>query len=308
MFRLNAVATAAVAIAAGCTSSPGTRTGTDTSAVAGTSPTPPVTCADNAGWNDPAVPRRVFGNTWYVGTCGISSVLITSDAGHIVIDAGTERGGELVLANIRALGFNPDDIRYVLNTHAHVDHAGGLATLQRASGAAVLVHRDAAAALERGSSDASDPQFGQLPPFPTVQAVPFAGDQHEVRIGDLELVAHATPGHAAGGTSWTWTSCEAGICRRMAFVDSLSAVAAKGYRFSAQVTLLDTFRATFARVETLPCDVLITPHPSASRMWQRLGDAASEPLVDPGACRRYADAARVRLDTRLADEAAGRAP
>lgn len=266
-------------------------------------------CADDAGWDEPAAARRIFGNTYFVGTCGISVVLITSKQGHAVIDSGTERGAALVLANIRALGFDPDDIRYVLNTHAHVDHAGGLAALQAASGASVLAHRDAVATLQRGGSDASDPQFGQLPSFSPVRGVlPMDDDGHTVNLGDVELIAHATPGHASGGTSWTWTSCEAGTCHRMAFVDSLSAVSAKGYRFSAQPALLATFRNTFDRVAALPCDVLITPHPSASNMWQRLGPDPSEPLKDAGACRRYAESARTRLDTRLSDEAAGRAP
>lgn len=267
------------------------------------------TCATDAGWDSPRTPQRIFGNTWYVGTCGISAILITSSAGHVVIDGGTGRGGELVLANIRALGFDPADIRYILNSHAHVDHAGGLAVLQRASGAPVLAHRDAVSTLGRGNGDPGDPQFGLLPAFdPVAKIVPFDGEEHAVQLGDLALVAHATPGHAAGGTSWTWAACEGDACHRMAFVDSLSAVSAKGYRFGAQPALLATFRSTFARVDTLPCDVLLTPHPSASRMWQRLGPAASDPLVDAQACRRYADAARTRLAERLADEAAGRAP
>ena len=268
---------------------------------------PAPACADDAGWDDPVTPRRIFGNTYYVGTCGISAVLVVTDAGHAVIDGGTARGGELVLANIRALGFDPADIRYVLNTHAHVDHAGGLATLQRASGATVLAHGDAVATLQRGRSDASDPQSGSLPPFPPVSDVTPITDGHAIKLGDVELVAHATPGHAAGGTSWTWRACEAVTCRRMAFVDSLSAVSDAGYRFSAQPALLATFRGTFDRVAALPCDILVTPHPAASRLWQRIGPGATDALVDVDACRRYADGARARLATRLDDEATGRA-
>lgn len=284
---------------AGCASTP-TPSSTPGQAIA------PIRCSDDAGWDDPATPRRIFGNTWYVGTCGISALLVTSSKGHVVIDAGTQRGGAQVIANIRALGFDPDDVRYVLNTHAHVDHAGGLAAVQRASGATVLGHRDAVATLQRGRSDASDPQASILDPFPPIARVLSIGDGHIVHLGDIELTAHATPGHTAGGTSWTWTSCEAGACRRMAFVDSLSAVSAPGYRFSHHADLLATFRTTFERVAALPCEVLVTPHPAASRLWTRLdGDA---PLVDADACRRYAADARTRLETRLADEAAGRAP
>lgn len=281
------------------------------SAAAHAAPSPavaaaPIRCADEAGWDDPATPRRIHGNTWYVGTCGIAALLVTGDAGHVVIDAGTEKGGAQVIANIRALGFDPRDVRYVLNTHEHVDHAGGLAAVQRASGARVLARREAVPTLQRGRSDATDPQFSILDPFPPVAGVQPIADGHVVRLGDIELTAHATPGHTAGGTSWTWTSCEAGACRRMAFVDSLSAVSAPGYRFSHHADLLATFRTTFERVAALPCEVLVTPHPVASRLWARLeGDA---PLVDAGACVRYAADARARLERRLADEAAGRAP
>lgn len=264
-------------------------------------------CANDAGWNDPATPRRVHGDTYYVGTCGITALLVTSSAGHVLLDVGTEKAAAQVLANIRVLGFRIEDVKYIVNSHAHHDHAGGIAAVQRASGATVVSMRDALPMLRSGESTAADPQHGDLRPFPGVAATRAIADGHELRAGPLALTAHATPAHMPGGTSWTWRSCEAGRCIDIAFVDSLSAVSAPGYRFSdeqAHPEVLPTFRRTFERVRTLPCDLLLTPHPQASALWSRLGPGATRSLVESGACRAYADAAEHRLESRLAEERA----
>ena len=89
-------------------------------------------CKDHEDeWDKPAPPVRIHGNTYYVGTCGIAAILVTGSAGHVLIDGGTERGADLVAASIRELGFRVSDIRFILTSHEHLDHAGGIATLQR---------------------------------------------------------------------------------------------------------------------------------------------------------------------------------
>lgn len=264
-------------------------------------------CADDAGWNDPTAPLNIYGNTWYVGTCGISALLVTSPEGHVLIDGATSQAGEQILANIRTLGFKPEDVRFVLSTHEHSDHAGGLAGLQRATGAPILARVPAVATLERGASDRSDPQFLELKSFPAVANVQSITDDEVVKVGSLALQAIATPGHTAGGTSWTWRSCVGDDCRQIVYADSLTAISDDVYRYSddaAHPGYVAMFRETLARVAALPCDILITPHPSASRLWQRIGSSANEPLVDTGACRVYAKNATERLDKRLTDEAA----
>ena len=268
-------------------------------------------CADDADWNEPATPLRIYGNTWYVGTCGIGALLVTSPQGHLLIDGATSQAGTQIVANIRALGFKPEDVRAILFTHEHSDHAGGLAELQRATGAPVLSRAPAVATLKRGASDRSDPQLLDLKPFPAVANVKSIADDETVTVGPLALHAIATPGHTAGGTSWTWRSCEGDACRQIVYADSLTAISDDSYRFSDDAThpgYLAAFRETLARVAALPCDILITPHPSASRLWARIGPGASEPLADKQACRAYAQGASDRLDGRLAEEAARKKP
>ena len=128
----------------------------------------------------------------------------------------------------------------------------------------------------------------------------------EVRVGPLVLQAVASPGHTPGGTSWTWRSCEGDACHQMVYADSLTGISDDVYRYSddaAHPGYVAAFRETLARVAALECDILVTPHPSASQLWSRIGPRADRPLVDTTACRTYAQAATQRLDKRLADEA-----
>ena len=269
--------------------------------------TAPARCADDAGWNDPAKPRRIVGNTWYVGTCGITALLVTGKHGHVLVDAGTAEAAPLVLANIRALGFRIADVRAIVGSHSHGDHAGGLAALQRASGAPVYARAGAASVLASSRADRSDPQFLALEPFPAVGRVQTIEDGSHVRVGPIDLVAHATPGHTPGGTSWTWRDCSGAGCIDIAYVDSLTPISDDVYRYSDEAAhpgAVASFRRTLGTVDALPCDVLITPHPSASSLWSRLAPDASKPLADPAACHAYAASATLRLDERLAKEAA----
>jgi metallo-beta-lactamase class B len=271
---------------------------------------PATACADDAGWNDPAVPRHIHGDTWYVGTCGISALLLTSPQGHVLIDGATPQAGTQIIANIRRLGFKPEDVRYIVFSHEHFDHVGGLAQLQQATGAPVLARAPAVATIQRGASDRNDPQLLVLEPFAAVAKVNAIGDHERIELGPLSLQAIPTPGHTPGGTSWTWRSCEKDDCRQIVYADSLTAISDDEYRYSddsAHPGYLAAFRRTLAQVAELRCDILITPHPSASQLWSRLGPGASEPLVNTDACRAYSETGRKRLDARLADEAAAAA-
>jgi metallo-beta-lactamase class B len=257
-------------------------------------------CEGKDGWSDTAPPARIFANVYDVGTCGIVSLLITSEAGHILIDGATDDAAPGIIANIRALGFDPSDVRILLISHEHLDHVGGIAQLKQITGGRLIVRAEAKTAMETGLPGSGDPQAGANPPFPGAKVDGPIADGEQVTLGPLALTAHATPGHTPGSTSWTWRSCEGAVCHDMAYIDSLTPVSADGYRFTDHPGYVAAFRDTLDRIEAYACDLLITPHPGASNYFARLGGDA--PLADPRACARYAQAARVRLDARLADE------
>lgn len=262
-------------------------------------------CPSCAEWNAPQQPFRIFGNTYWVGTHGLGSILITSPEGHVLIDGGLPQSAPQILANIRALGFRVQDVKLILNSHAHWDHAGGIATLQRVSGARVAASPWSTTVLERGTSIPGDPQYGLGLPYEPVKDVrPFA-DGDTLHVGPLALVAHVTGGHTPGGTTWSWRSCEGTRCLDMVYADSQTPVSADDFQFTRHPSAIASFEHGFAILETLPCDVLLTPHPVASRLWERMaarGTGKTDALVDPAACRAYAAAARDRLKRRLASE------
>jgi len=260
-------------------------------------------CKDWDAWDKPAPPVGIFGNTYLVGTCGISAILITDPAGDMLIDGGTEKDADLIAANIRRLGFRLTDIKYLLHSHEHFDHVGGIAKLQRMTGAQLIASPAAAPVLASGAASAEDPQSGMNPPFPAAHVDRVVRDGEQVRLGNTVLTAVATPGHTPGALTWRWGSCRGGVCRQIVYADSLTPVSSDTYRFSDHPAYLAAYRASIARVAALDCDILLTPHPSASQMIDRLaGDA---PLDDVNACREYAAGLIRQLDERLAKEAAG---
>ncbi|HEX8384641.1 MAG TPA: subclass B3 metallo-beta-lactamase, partial [Rubricoccaceae bacterium] len=223
----------------------------------------------------PHDPVPVYGNTYYVGTSGLSAVLVTSPEGHVLIDGALNESAPLIAANVEALGFRVEDVELILNSHAHFDHAGGIAALQRASGAAVAASPSSAAVLAAGAPGPDDPQYADLLPLPMapVRPVRVLADGETVRVGPLALTAHFTPGHTAGGTTWTWTSCEDGRCLDMVYADSLTPISEEGYRFSQSdryPSVLADFERSYAVLEGLPCDVLLAPHPGAAGRFERL--------------------------------------
>ena len=262
-----------------------------------------LACDGSDDWNKPAPPVRIHANTYMVGTCGISSILIVGDQGSVLIDGGPEAAGDSIAANIQRLGYNIRDVRFILHSHEHLDHVGGVAKLQRMSGATVISSLPARKVLETGTASGDDPQAGSLGPFPPVAVGRTIVDGQEVRLGNLMLTAMATPGHTPGALSWRWVSCDGGVCRTIVYADSLSPVSRDDYRFSDHPAYLAAYRASIAKIAASPCEILLTPHPAASQMPQRF--TLGKPLLDENACRTYAATLTRNLDARLAKEAAG---
>ncbi len=295
---------AAAAVLAACAAS-GTRGG-DTHA-AEAKPQAAAPCKDENDWNEPTAPRHIFGNTWYVGSCGITAVLIASPEGHILIDGATEAAADGVARSIEASGHRLRDVRVILNTHEHFDHAGGIARLQQLSGAQVLSRAAALPVLRSGQSTRNDPQHLELKAFPGVPDAKLIADDDVVRVGSLAVQVHATPGHAPGSTSFSWRSCDGADCRQIVYADSVSALADGEYLYRDHPDYGSAFKSGMQAIAGIgPCDILLTPHPSVSQLWPRL--RGEQPMDSPGACRALAATGLQNLQKRLDKEAAAASP
>ncbi len=267
-----------------------------------------IDCQQCGAWNRDQAPFQVFGNTYYVGTHGLGAVLITSPQGHVLIDGALPQSAPLIADHIDKLGFKLTDVKVILNSHVHFDHAGGIAELQRRSGAQVIASDIAAAVLTSGKVSAMDPQFGLLPPLDPVRNVQQLGDQKTVSVGPLRVSVIHTPGHTPGGTSWTWQSCENARCLNVVYSDSLNPVSDDEFKYSGDARYPNArkdLEAGIAALERLPCDVLLTPHPEFTSLWSIIdanGTGDREKLIDAAACQRYARAARQSLAKRLERE------
>ena len=271
---------------------------------------PPIRCDACDEWNAPEPPFRVFGNTYSVGTAGLGAVLVTSEKGHVLLDGGLPQSAERIDASIRALGFKTEDVKLILNSHAHYDHAGGIAALHRASGAQVAASASGARAIESGGPTHDDPQYQQKGGlYPPAKSVRVVADGEVLRVGDLAITAHMTPGHTPGAATWTWRACEGERCLDVVYADSLNSVSLPGFRFTGDAkrpSIVASFERSLDIVAALPCDILLAVHPNQSPMYDKLKrrgtapDAA--PVADGNACRAYAEAARQRLKRRVAEE------
>jgi metallo-beta-lactamase class B len=279
--------------------------------VSGQGGAPASSCDDCPVWNKPQRPFRVYGNTYYVGPHGLSSLLLTSKAGHVLIDGALPESVPQIVANIRALGFRIEDVKLIVNSHVHFDHGGGIAELQRLSGARVAASPWSAGVLTKTGVGKGDPQFGAVAPLALVPRADTLRDGQTLRVGDIRLTAHFTPGHTPGGTSWTWESCEEKRCLNLVYSDSMTPVSAEGFRFSDSreyPNAVQDFAKSFAFLRATPCDILLTSHPDASGLWQHLEGrergVRPDPVVAPNACKELAGRAAEQLRNRLEAEKA----
>lgn len=260
-------------------------------------------CHGKDGWRDPAPPTRIASNVYFVGTCGITSLLITSDAGHVLIDTAEAEAVPQILANIQRLGFNPAEIKWLLASHVHFDHVGGHAAMQTATGAKIAALPDQARELEQGEPMPDDPQHGLIKGITPVKVDRRLADGETLVLGTNRLTAYATPGHTRGSTSWAIQACATGNCPQIMLADSISPVSTQDYRFAANTEWVGRFRSGVGRIAALPCAILITPHPGSSRLFERLSGAA--PLADASACQAYSAEGLDRMERRLAAERTG---
>ena len=263
-------------------------------------PDPPHKCDDCADWNKPREPFKLFGNSYYVGTDGLSAVLVTGDAGHVLLDGGLSQSAPLIDANIRKLGFKTEDIRLILVSHGHFDHAGGVAALQRFTEATVAASPSTAQALQRGENTPDDPQYGfgkGFNGFPPTARVRVFRDGEVLTVGKTSITAHLIPGHAPGSTAYTWRSCEAAQCRNMVYADSVTSGSAPGFTYGSE--RLTLFRRSIEKVAALPCDIVVSPHPFFTQLFEKQKRGSFD---DPKGCQAYAADGLKRLEARIAEE------
>ncbi len=238
-------------------------------------------------WNAPFAPFKIIANVYYVGTAGVSAWLITSPKGHILIDGILPQSVPSIMANIKAMGFDIRDVKYLLNSHAHIDHAGGLAGLQRASGAVMI-----ASAADRPFLEAGDighgPSGGMK--FPPIRVDRIIGDGAKVSIGGVTLTAHLTPGHSPGCTSWSMAAKGTDNIRRTLFFHCSATIAGQSLDPEAYPGIVANFSKTFAKVAAIKADIFLGNHDNffdlkAKRDRQIAGNANA--FVDAGELQRF---------------------
>ncbi|HID8538037.1 TPA: L1 family subclass B3 metallo-beta-lactamase [Stenotrophomonas maltophilia] len=254
----------------------------------------------DASWLQPMAPLQIADHTWQIGTENLTALLVQTAEGAVLLDGGMPQMASHLLDNMKARSVAPQDLRLILLSHAHADHAGPVAELKRRSGAHVVANAESAVLLARGGSD--DLHFGDGITYPPTNTDRIVMDGEVVTVGGIEFTAHFMPGHTPGSTAWTWTDTREGKPVRIAYADSLSA---PGYQLQGNPRyphLIEDYRRSFATVRALPCDVLLTPHPGASNWDYAAGARAGAKALT---CKAYADAAEQKFDAQLAKEKAG---
>lgn len=257
----------------------------------------------NPAWERPTRPFRIADNLYYVGTEGISVFLITTPAGHILVDGAMASSPTMIEAGISRLGFKPADVKILLSTHAHYDHAAGLARLKRDTGAQLVAGAPDKLALETGryigSEEVKAFDFAPVKVDRTVRQ----GDT--VSLGGTTVTAQATPGHTAGCTSWTLPVTIDGKPHQALIFCSTSVAAnrlASRTRGPQYPGIVADYRTAFARLKTLKADVFLAPHAEQFGLkakLEKVKPGAPSPFVDPGELARVVQASEADFDKQL---------
>ena len=252
-------------------------------------PSPPALEASRRlfdSWKAAVPPRRLVDNIHYVGAAGVSSFLITSRDGHFLIDTGFEDTVPVIQRGIEQLGFRLNDIKYILSSHAHVDHTGGHSRMQRLTGATIVASAEDARLLAAGGAGDYSPFPAELMRYTPATAGRIVRHRESLSLGDVTLTAHLTPGHTRGATTWTTRVNDGGRSYDVVFFSSTSIV--DGTRLlhpPAYPTIAVDYEQTWARLKALPCDIWFAPHGGQFAMADKLQrlDRGTQPnpFVDP---------------------------
>ncbi len=257
-----------------------------------------------AAWVTPVKPFAISDEVAYVGTEDLAAYLIDTGSGLILIDAPAAQNASLVEANIRTLGHKLSDVKILLNTHAHFDHAGGLAELKRATGARLLASKADGALIAAGGR--GDFHYGNWLVYPPVTPDGVLNDGDTVILGTVTLTAHLTPGHTKGCTSWTMTAHVKGRPAAMLLSCSVSSRNYDLHDEPAYPGMIAAYRASLAKLKSLPCDMFLAPHGSQFGLSEKRAALAAHPETNPfvGDCRQTLDGFEAAFDKQLAEEQA----
>jgi metallo-beta-lactamase class B len=258
-------------------------------------------------WNAPFKPFRIIGNIHYVGPAGISSFLITTPAGHILLDTGFETTVPRIRDSVTKLGFRMEDIKIILNSHAHLDHAGGHASMKQLTGAQILMSEADAALLAGGGTNDFTPFSAEMKGFRPARADRLLQDGEKVTLGDTTLTCHLTPGHTRGCTTWTMDVMDDGKVRHVVFFGSTSLLPGVALANNPRYPRMpEDFRETFRKLKALPCDVFLAPHAGffgLNERFERLERGEKpNPFVDPDAFKSFIASAEKKFLDQLEQE------
>jgi metallo-beta-lactamase class B len=255
-------------------------------------------------WTRPIKPFRIVGNVYYVGTEGLAAYLIVSPQGDVLLDGALAEDAPLIERSIEKLGFRITDVKVLINSHAHSDHAGGLARLKHDSGARLWASDGDRWALEHGRHRGDDDYGGGS--FPPVRVDRVVRDGETIRLGDIALTAVLTPGHTPGCTTWTLPAREGDRHLHVVFPSCFTVAGNILVGNRAYPAIASDYRASFARLKALQADVVLPAHPEFADVLdrekrRRVGDA--DAFVDRGQLQRIVEAARRAFERELSKQA-----
>lgn len=260
-------------------------------------------------WLQSTEPFHIIDGVYYVGSAGLGAYLITTDDGHVLIDGGLPETARQIEAGITRLGYRLEDVKYLLNTHAHFDHSGGLAELKQKSGAMLLAHEGDVSALEGGfylgSEDVED---WRAPPVKVDRAL---HDGDEVELGGRKLVLHHTPGHTRGCSSWGMSVESEGRSYEMLVFCSATVAANRLVNPPQYDGIVADYRATFAKARNMRVDVPLAAHPEFFGLLEKrdaVADGAGvNPFIDPDGFAALMTRLQEEFERQFAEES-GRPP
>ena len=248
-----------------------------------------VWAQNNPDWTEPFPPFRIAGNLYYVGSKGLASYLVTTPQGNILINSDLEANVPMIKASIEKLGFNYKDTKILLISHAHFDHDAGSALIKESTGATYMVMDRDVPVVESGGK--ADFNYGSSSTYTSVKVDRVLHDGDKVALGEVVLVAHLTPGHTKGCTTWTMKVVDAGKTYNVVIIGSPNVNA--GYKLvhnTAYPQIASDYERTWRVLKSLPCDIFLGAHGDYFGLlekYPRMKEGSLNPFIDPDGYQKY---------------------